>query len=324
MARPNATSNMSLRGEPHSPVETYLAAGPWPAGPTKAYNKPLGTVDLVAGKGSIFRRRFERPGNYLLRLRQSDFTLPEPTSNEPLTFSDTTDAANPGDSPLPPPTVLLNCLPDFKACGVYHCDDDEVADYHVKGDDVEEDEFSLCRKCGYLEPRTEMHPLPCAHLLCPACLSLTAINAIAAAHSDDEVLSRSIREAAGELGRLRRDLAPVGAPRLRASQESRIRRYEGELLGHLGLSCCEKDMRLVEDFILCLDEWVARSLWAVTWRLFRGEGQLGALYCGWRDCEVAIPAWCCWENDEGEWRWYCPSCNGNSMSNGQGHLAPAR
>lgn len=324
MAEPNTTSNMSLRGEPHSPVKTYLTAGPWPAGPTKAYNKPLGVVDLVAGKGSIFRRRFERSGNYLIRLRQPDFKLPQPTPNEPLTFNDTMDEANPGDSPLPPPTALRQCLPDFKACGVYHCDDDELADYHANGDDVEDGEFSLCRKCEYSEPRAEMHPLPCAHLLCPACLSLTAINAIAAAHSDDPVLRRSIREAAGELSRLRRDLAPAGAPGLRAAQEARMRRYEKELLGHLGLSCCGQDMRLLDDWILCLDEWVARSLWAVTWRLFRGEGQLGALYCGWRDCGAAIPAWCRWENDEGEWRWYCVACRGNSQSNSQGHLVPAR
>lgn len=324
MAGPNTRCTMSLRGEPNSPVQTYLTAGPWPAGPTEAYNKPLGTVDLVAGKGSIFRRRFERPGNYLLRLRQSEFKLPEPTPNEPLTFRHSMDAANPGDSPLPPPTALRLCLPDFKACRVYRCDDDDLADYHANGDDVEDGEFSLCHKCEFFEPRAEMHPLPCAHFLCPACLSLTAINAIAAAHSDDRLLRRSIRETAGELGRLRRDLAPAGAPRLRAAQESRMRLYEKELLGHLGLSCCGQDMRLVEDWILCLDEWVARSLWAVTWRLFRGEGMLGVIYCGWRDCRAAIPAWCCYENDEDERRWFCVACKGNSQCNSQGKLAPAR
>lgn len=318
------TTYMSLRSEPDfSTVETTLPAGPWPAGPTHAYKKPLSPVDLAATEGSIFRRRFERPGNYLIRLRQSDFKLPDPVvPNEPLTYDRKLSEANPGDSPLPPPPYLRRSLPDFASCGSSSCGDPDRLDYHANGDDVEEGELGLCHRCGLLEPRAEMHHLPCGDLLCGACLHLVAINAVAAAHSSNPLVRRPIREAAGELGRLRRDLAPRGAPRLREMQERRMGRYRRELLRLLGLACCGEDVRLVQDWILCLDEWVARSLWAVTWRLFRGEGQYGVVWCAWRDCRAAIPAWCNFRA-EGETRWYCVSCKGNSMSHGSG-LAPAR
>lgn len=325
MAGPN-TSNMSLRNraEPDSPIETYLPARPWPAGPTHVYNKQLSPVDLAAGEGSIFRRRFDRPGNYLARLGQSDFKLPDPTPNGPLTYDPRLEPVNPADTPLPPPTALRLCLPDFASCGRPSCSHADRFDYHANGDDVEEGELGECHRCSVLELRAEIHPLPCGHLLCSSCLSLVAINAVATAHSDNHLVRRPIREAAGELGRLRRDLAPPGMRALRATQEARMARYRARLLEHLGLSCCGRDMHLVEDWILCLDQWVARRLWAVTWRLFRGEGQYGVMWCGWRDCRAAIPSWCSYRNDDGERRWYCVACKGNSMCHGQGFLGPAR
>lgn len=325
MAGPN-TTYMSLRSEPDSsPVQTDLSAGPWPAGPTHAYNRPLRPVDLAATQGSIFRRRFERPGNYLIRLRQSDFKLPDPIPKSPFTsgFDHSLHAANPAESPFPPPTSLLRCLPDFSACDFSRCPDTDRFDYHADGEDVEDGELAECHRCGDLEPRAEMHRLPCGHLLCGADLHLVAINAVAAAHSDKPSVRRPIREASGELRRLRRDLAPREAPNLRAFQEARMGRYRTRLLELLGLSCCGEDMCLVEDWIYCLDEWVARSLWAVTWRLFRGEGQDGVVYCGWRDCRAAIPSWCSYEGMDGERRFYCVSCKGNSMYH-SGCLGPAR
>lgn len=328
MAGPNTTSNMSLRGEPDSLVQTDLPAGPWPAGPTHVYNKRLAAVDLAAGKQSIFRRRFNRPGNYLIRLRQADFKPPltTTTTNDPYTtYNYEMATANPADSPLPPPSPLRRCLPDFAACDISRCADADRLDHHARGEDIEPGELGECARCGGPEARAEMHRVPCGHLLCGPCLSLTAMNAVSLAHSGDPVVYRPIREAAHELERLR-DLAPEegGMPRLRASQERRIARCRRELLAHLGLSCCGEDMCLVEDWLPCLDEWVARSLWALTWIIFRGDGHYWALRCGWRDCGAAIPVWCSYLNEEeDEMRFHCVACKGNSMWHSR-VLGPAR
>lgn len=320
---------MSPRAESNSPVETTLWAGPWPAEPTSLYLEPLDALDLAAPEGSIFRRRFDRPGNSLVRERQALFRLPDDVPNEPLTYNTEMDAANPAEPPLPPSPTLLARLPDFAACSTIRCGDPERRGYHVEDleEDAEEGEVGECHKCGgpgRLELVARMHRLPCGHLLCGACLSLVAITALTRAHSGDSLVRRPIREAAEELGRLRRGLVPgVGASLLRASQQARMLSYRRRLLDLLGLSCCNRDTYIVEDWILCLDEWVARSLWSTMWRLFHCEGQVSIMWCGWRDCRAVIPTWCSYLNERGSRRWYCVSCQGNSRYY-YGLLAPAR
>lgn len=322
---------MSLRREPDEfPVEITIPVGPWPAGPAEEWDKKLSPVDLAAKRGSVHQRRFDRPGNYLIRLRQSDFKLPDPVENEPLTYDRRKDADHPADSPLPPPTAIRLCLPDFASCDSSRCADLGRFDYHANGDDVEEGELGECHKCGgpdLLAPRAELHPLPCGHMLCSTCLSVAAISAVSLAHCKNPVVHKAIRDAAEELGLLRREreLGPgrLMTPRRLAEQEARMDELRAQLLEELGLSCCGVDMHLSEDWYLCLEEWLARSLWAVTWRFFRGEGQVGVVRCSWRDCRAAIPPWCSWLNSKDELRWHCVSCRGNSMRQ-SGGLAPAR
>ncbi|KAJ0123858.1 hypothetical protein J7T55_012329 [Diaporthe amygdali] len=280
----------------------------------------LAAVNLCAGEGSISQRRSGMPDNSTARGHQAELKLSDnapPT--EPLTYSRSLEEANPGDSPLPPPAALLRALPDFSACKP-----DECGGYYDHSDLDDQQNSSLvdCRKCGNLEPQASMHRLPCGHQLCNTCLSITAINATAQAHCTEPCVAWRIGEVAGELGRLRRDLVPRDMTRLRVFQEARMGRYRRELLELLGLSCCGLDMKLLERFMPCLDEWVARSLWAATWELFRGAGQEGTMRCGWHDCGAAVPIWCTFEMEH-ERRWHCPACGGNSMRHSQ-RLGPAR
>lgn len=326
----NIPTTTAPRAESNSPVETTFWTGPWPAEPTSPYVEPLDALDLATPEGSIFRRRFDRPGNSLIRERQALFRLPDDVPNEPLTYNTEMDAAHPAEPPISPPPSLLACLPDFAECSTIRCGDPDRLNYHVEDleEEIEQGEVSECHKCGgpgRVELVAHMHRLPCGHRLCGACLSLVAITALARAHSGDSLVRRPIREAAAELGRLRRDLPPgTGPSLLRATQQARMLSYRRRLLELLGLSCCGRDMYIWEDWILCLDEWVARSLWATTWRLFQGEGRDSVMWCGWRDCRAVIPTWCSYLTDKGSRRWYCVSCQGNSRYYGQGLLAPAR
>lgn len=323
-------TTMAPRAESNSPVETTLWTGPWPAEPSDPYLRPLDALDLATPEGSIFRRRFARPGNMLIRERQALFRLPDDVPNEPLTYNTEMDAAHPAEPPMPPPSELLDRLPDFAECSTIRCGDPDRLSYHVEDleGEVEEGEVAECHKCGgpgRVELVAHMHELPCGHRLCGACLSLVAITALARAHSADSLVRRPINELSAELGRLRRALASRMGPSLtQAPEQEMMLSYRRRLTDLLGLSCCHLNMYIVEDWILCLDEWVARSLWATTWRLFQGEGRNSIMFCGWRDCRGVVPTWCSYPTDKGGLRWYCVSCQGNSMYYGQGLLVPAR
>ncbi|KAH8779817.1 hypothetical protein F5883DRAFT_359079, partial [Diaporthe sp. PMI_573] len=226
-----------------------------------------------------------------------------------------------GSPPLAPPATLLACLPDFSACSGTRCGSPGRLDYHVNGEELDlgrdgaegKDGWGCCHLCGDMEPRRAMHKLPCGHLICSVDLEDIARNAVETAHGDDDpVVRRAIDEAAFELGQLKRYLAPRETmPDIREYQEERMAHFRKELLDLLGLSCCGKDMNLVQDWLLCLDERLARKLWAVTWRLFRGGGMDRTMYCGW--CDAAIPLWCSYNGWDGDRRWYCVACEGNSM-----------
>ncbi|KAL1863048.1 Dihydroorotate dehydrogenase (quinone), mitochondrial [Diaporthe australafricana] len=305
---------MSLRGGPGSPVQTEIQAGPFPAGPTHKNVVLLNARDICAGDGSIFRRRFDRPGNSMIRNHQAEFRLPPHIPNQPPAYSLSSDKANPGDSPLHPPTALLDRLPNFAACDPDKCGNhDNSAD----GDTPAE-----CHKCGTSEPLRSMHRLPCGHHLCSADLTLTAINAAARADSAEPQVMDPLMDAVLELGLLRRDLAPVEVPHVRAAQEARMHVHRTAVLEVLGLACCGTDMQLVQDWVLCLDEWAARGLEAATRGLLQGEEGRNSARCGWPDCEELIPTWCTYLRD-GEIGWYCVACGGNSKWQSQA-LGPAR
>ncbi|KAI3400719.1 hypothetical protein diail_1928 [Diaporthe ilicicola] len=187
-----------------------------------------------------------------------------------------------GDSPLPPPTAVLSALPNFAACNPDNCDNHQ-------GPGEDGDALVECHKCGTIEPRRVLHRLPCGHRICNADLSLTAINAVARAHSTDTQVQQPIRDAAEELSWLRHDLAPASVPQVRAAQEACIRRLAATILELLGLTCCGQDMRVLDRWMFCLDGWVARALWAATQDLLHGRGSDSQVCCGWQDCQEAIP-----------------------------------
>lgn len=314
MAGPRNTSNMSLRGDSTSPVEMSVEAGLFPARPTHNHVVSLASIDICAGDGSIVHRRFDRPGNSMIRHHQAEFRLPAHTPNEPPAYSLGRDEANPGDSPLHPPTALLSRLPNFAACNPDGCGN--------HGNSADGKTLVECHRCGTSEPRGSMHRLPCGHHLCSADLTLTAINAVARANSAEPQIMDPLTDAVLGLGLLRRGLAPAEVPHVRALQEARMRGHKAVLLEVLGLACCGRDMRLVEDWVLCLDGWAARGLWVATWGLLHGEEGENAVRCGWPDCEELIPLWCTYLRD-GEFRWYCVACGGNSKWQSQA-LGPAR
>lgn len=337
------STNMSLRTtNPSRIVQTDIIAGPWPSGPTNPNHEPpyLDDVDWAADKTTLFGRRAARPGlPFLNRPRQTAFLPPIFIPNSPLDENttlaispgkshSTTRRANPGDSPVPPPSAVLRCLPDFGHCFSHLCGHPARASRHLLlrgADDVAPggaDKFgSYCDMCppGTLGLCRAMHELPCGHMICSAHLAAAAENAVDTAKSQVPQIRENLRDAAGELAWLRRDLVPAEtAPRLRASQEARMAYWRRLLVGMLGLGCgvCGADMFVVEeDFILCLDEWLARQLWVVTWALLGGGGvgEGRAVRCGWGDCGAAIPAWCGYTGETGESFFYCVACEGNSQ-----------
>lgn len=336
MAGLNTTTstNMSLRPtNPNPIVQTDIPAGPWPYNP-KHEVPCLDEVDWASDEPlSLYSRRADRPGNvFLNRTRQASFLPPIFIPNSPLdeiaTLAvspgknhSTTRRANPGGSPIPPPSAVLRCLPDFGRCFSHLCGHPSRAEDHYllgAADDEDLDTGAHCHKCdkGTAGLRRGMHELPCGHTICPTHLNAAATRAVETARtSHPPQIRENLLSASRELARLRRDLVPrETAPQFRASQEKRILYWRRQLLSVLGLGCgvCGHDMWVVEDWISCLDEWVARQLWAVCWRLFEGA-DAPAVACGWADCGAAIPAWCSYRGGLGEQVFYCVACEGNSV-----------
>ncbi|KAK2067051.1 hypothetical protein P8C59_000819 [Phyllachora maydis] len=174
-----------------------------------------------------------------------------------------------------------------------------------------------CRDCSQpLGPRA-WHMLPCGHLLCGACLSKVASGLPDAigAHVDalDQMLAiyepgldaalpaharRGGRLTAADLGVLRADAA--------ASARALV-----------GLACCGVDFAATaRRFAGCLDVAAARHLRAAcAWLVTPPSGRL---VCAWPDCGAFLSDGNCFPADprvalgDGEERWHCFACGGNS------------
>ncbi|KAG8161023.1 hypothetical protein KVR01_009287 [Diaporthe batatas] len=260
-------ATMSLRpADTDSIIQKDIEARDWSKMPAPPRLAP---VEDAADEKTLFERRVSRPSNpFTKRPRQYTFRAPVFTPNSPLDEAatlaispgrghSTTGRANPGRSPFPPPSALLRCLPDFPHCLPHLCDHPSRAHYHHQATG----EGAQCHMCAEGEGSSPtsssssraLHALPCGHLICGRHLTATADTAVSTALARRPPQVRENLEAASrELARVRR----------------------------VGCGACGADMRLGEGgdgdggsvLLRCLDEGLARRLWAVRWRLLGAEG----------------------------------------------------
>ncbi|KUI54169.1 hypothetical protein VP1G_01653 [Cytospora mali] len=273
----------------------------------------------------IFRRRFDRPGNSLIRHNQITETIPMP---QPLFAVSRISGGSQNrfeDDPLPPPPRIQSMFPDFDACVPDKCGNHVLPKVHP-------DTLVDCYKCNGTFAVKSLHALPCGHYVCRKDLGQLAMNAFAVIQDGctriftQETLSE-LWQMKGQLTQLVRQGADAATLQI---QQRRTRNHMVFVRHEVGLVCCGRDTNLLETHIRCLEPRMARGLWTVEMFL-SANPYIFSRRCGWPDCEHYVPPQCIWFDgrmgDGLAERWHCVICGGNSKrqsNNEHNGLQPAR
>jgi hypothetical protein len=225
------------------------------------------------------------------------------------------------DAPLVPRAT--EDLPDFPSCGRYNCGN------HHHG--PQSPPFGLaanldltkqvwrCSRCAQQGNIVTMHPLPCGHAICRACLNK------AAAEIDRLMQTRRVEVdtliANAEF--LTEVSAQTAEGELTALVEDTAEGFYHRAQELVGLTCCNQIMH-IERYLYCLDPEVAVSLFLNL--EFLWTERKDRMFCVWPDCGAPISVHCYYVNrrDRIELeRMHCLVCRGNGRGNSK-HWSPAR
>jgi hypothetical protein len=222
------------------------------------------------------------------------------------------------EDPLPPPSSVAEAVPLFHQHGWQNCgnhthdlDNSKCTSRRDKNSTAAASDLA-CSSCHATATLGQLHDLPCGDLICRDCLVLRAFTV---KHNLD-VNRDEIDEKRAQMRAIQVDLS--NTPSTNVREKRRLHRRHSHLwrsILHLaGLTCCGVNMRLTR-FISCLGSPVSRALWlAVQWI---ADGPKARRACGWPDCRAYVPACCRYAvRDAYPFRWYCVTCEGNSMDCG--------
>lgn len=266
----------------------------------------------------IFRRRFDRPSNSLIRHLQitEETSLSQPF---PAVHRNSGSRSKFEDEPLPPPPEIQSKLPDFIVCAPNKCGD------HVRPGEHPEVPVD-CYKCKVTSAIKTMHPLPCGHYICYKDLEKLAVKAFT--RIQDVAIGDSLLITRLELSQMQEQMEEIEDDSTLQYQQRRIDNHMTFLQAQVGLTCaCGKDMKLLDTHMQCLDPKAARGLWTVNMFL-SADPNFSPLRCGWPDCEKYLPPQYTWLDqgidDAYAQRWHCVVCGGNSKLQSNGQFQPAR
>jgi hypothetical protein len=168
-----------------------------------------------------------------------------------------------------------------------------------------------CSNCKARAALTQLHDLPCGHLICRDCLLVKASG-----------VKLSIEKNFKKIRGLRTQICeaePIPAPTPEMIPRDKTTPRPGPLSERrvvrlAGLTCCGMDMKLGR-FLSCLSPSVSRDLWLVLCWIHDSPGSQRA--CAWPDCGAYLPARCAYKVGHVARRWHCVSCEGNSMDCGR-------
>ncbi|KAK4119421.1 hypothetical protein N657DRAFT_659052 [Parathielavia appendiculata] len=225
------------------------------------------------------------------------------------------------DAPLPPPAEVKDSIPPFHLHGERNCGD-HVHDpnspsYFVRylalhGRDLSSSWTMSCTNCHARTTLNRLHDLPCGDLICRGCLLVKVLT-----------VKLSIERNRDKLHDVRMQLVdnhnalfyPPSEQPLNARDKRMLLRRDAQLRQSMarlaGFTCCGTNMQLGR-FLACMGATASRELWlAMRWM---ADDPKAHRACAWPDCGAYLPV-CCRYVVPGEAgrRWYCVTCQGNSM-----------
>lgn len=227
------------------------------------------------------------------------------------------------DGPLPPPASIAGAIPPFHLHRERNCGDHRhgpenpnFTKYLQRQGRRDESAWVLpCSSCHARVTRNQLHDLPCGDMICRDCLAATALTA---KHRIERNRSQ-IRDARALMARIEHRLCERGPGQVPGrDRKTHLRRHaqlQKAVVEWAGLACCGVDMRL-DRFLACLGPGpdASRDLWlAIHWLRDPPAAQRA---CAWPDCGAYLPVCCGYyagPRGAGGRRYYCVTCQGNSM-----------
>ncbi|KAL2127166.1 hypothetical protein VTI74DRAFT_11211 [Chaetomium olivicolor] len=198
------------------------------------------------------------------------------------------------DDPLPPPTEVAEVIPPFhlhgpRSCGDHRHDPNSPNSNFSKflkrnRKDASTTWIVPCSICHTRLSLNQMHDLPCGHMLCHNCLTLSAI----LVKRDIEMNRRHIHDARTKMVEI--EYTIQNEPDLEAKEKKMLIRRHGQLqksaLRLAGLTCCGTNSRL-DRFLGCLSPETSRDLWlGIQWVC---DSPRARRACAWPDCGAYLP-----------------------------------
>ncbi len=167
-----------------------------------------------------------------------------------------------------------------------------------------------CSNCQARAALTQLHDLPCGHLICRDCLLVKA----SGVKRSIETNFRKIRQLRARMGEAEAESTPDSTPEMALEETTTPPRVplpsERRIARLAGLTCCGMDMKL-DRFLSCLSASVSKELWLLLCWVHDSPRSHRA--CAWPDCGAYLPARCAYVVDHVARRWHCVTCEGNSM-----------
>ncbi|KAK4096998.1 hypothetical protein N658DRAFT_434922 [Parathielavia hyrcaniae] len=224
------------------------------------------------------------------------------------------------DASQPPPAEVKGTIPPFHLHGERNCGDhvhdpkaSHIARYLARhgGNRDPSSAWNLpCTNCHARTTLNQLHDLPCGDLICRDCLLVKALTAKLSIERNHAKLHDVRVQLVENHNAFFYPPSPLSArdKRMLLRRNAQLKRSMARLAG---FTCCGADMQLGR-FLPYMGAAASRELWlAIRWM---SDDPRGHRACAWPDCGAYLPM-CCRYVVPGEAgrRWYCVTCQGNSM-----------